>query len=266
VGADRADPTDARGAPTGTADTARTGRAEAPRTGRAEAAPTGKAEAARTGTAGVGGIGTGIATILPPVVRVPSGSPGAVGEDVRVDTALPRSERQLVELAITLIGPDRPGVIADVAEILAGLGLNLTDSTMTRLRGHFAMTLVCAGRRDEAEVAAAVRSWADGSGLSLTVRAVGPESDEPVSGQHFVLSLHGADRLGIVAAFARLLADVEGNITDLTTRLSGDLYVLVAEVDLPSVTDLPALETRIRRTAGGLGVDAVLRRVEADVL
>src|SRR5262245_18235591 len=36
------------------------------------------------------------------------------------------------ELAITVIGHDRPGIIADVAEVLAGLGMNLTDSTMTR--------------------------------------------------------------------------------------------------------------------------------------
>ena len=47
------------------------------------------------------------------------------------------------ELAITVIGPDRTGIVADVAEALAGVGANLTDSTMTRLRGHFAMTLIC---------------------------------------------------------------------------------------------------------------------------
>jgi glycine cleavage system transcriptional repressor len=170
------------------------------------------------------------------------------------------------ELAVTLIGPDRPGVIADVAELLAGLGLNLTDSTMTRLRGHFAMTLICAGRRGEAEVDAAVRPWADASGLGLTVRSVGPEEDGAVAGGHFVLSLHGADRLGIVAAFARLLADAGGNITDLTTRLAGELYVLVAEVDLPPATDLAAVEALVRTTAARLGVDAVLREAEADVL
>ena len=49
------------------------------------------------------------------------------------------------ELAITVIGPDRTGIVADVSEALAGVGANLTDSTMTRLRGHFAMTLICTG-------------------------------------------------------------------------------------------------------------------------
>ena len=48
-------------------------------------------------------------------------------------------------LAITVIGHDRPGIIADVTAGLADLGINLEDSSMTLLRGHFAMTLVCAG-------------------------------------------------------------------------------------------------------------------------
>ena len=63
--------------------------------------------------------------------------------------------RRMDELAITVIGHDRPGIVADVAEVLAGLGANLTDSTMTRLRGHFAMTLICTGPA-AAEVEAAL--------------------------------------------------------------------------------------------------------------
>ncbi len=45
-------------------------------------------------------------------------------------------------LAVTVLGHDRPGIIADVTGVLADLGGNLEDSSMTRLRGHFAMTLV----------------------------------------------------------------------------------------------------------------------------
>ena len=53
------------------------------------------------------------------------------------------------ELAITVIGPDRTGIVADVSAALAGVGANLSDSTMTRLRGHFAMTLICTGASAE---------------------------------------------------------------------------------------------------------------------
>lgn len=77
------------------------------------------------------------------------------------------------ELAITVIGRDRPGIVADVAEVLARLGANLTDSTMTRLRGHFAMTLICTGPA-AAEVEAALASLAAEGQLLATVRAVTP--------------------------------------------------------------------------------------------
>ena len=45
-------------------------------------------------------------------------------------------------LAVTVLGDDRPGIVADVTAAVAGLGGNLEDSTMTLLRGHFAMVVL----------------------------------------------------------------------------------------------------------------------------
>jgi len=80
------------------------------------------------------------------------------------------------------------------------------------------------------------------------------------------LSLHGADRLGIVATVSRALASAGGNVTDLTTRLSGEVYVLVAEVDLPSTVDIDLLAAELSAVATGLGVAASLRPAESDLL
>jgi glycine cleavage system transcriptional repressor len=169
------------------------------------------------------------------------------------------------ELAITVIGHDRPGIVADVSEILSGLGINLTDSTMTRLRGHFAMTLICTGEVPEEMVEAALLPLCADSSLLATVRRVRPEAEVPAAGTPYVVSLHGADRLGIVAAVTRVLARAGGNITDLTTRLVGPLYVLVAEVDLPEgVAD--GVTGELAETAAELGVEVTLRPGEMDVL
>ena len=168
------------------------------------------------------------------------------------------------ELAITVIGPDRPGIVADVAEALAGVGANLSDSTMTRLRGHFAMTLICTGPTDEAVEKALAPIIADGR-LMASVRAVQPEGDGAESGEPYLVSVHGADRLGIVAAVTRVVAAAGGNITDLTTRLAGPLYVLVAEVDLPPGA-ADGLAVRLAETAAELGVDVTLRRAEPEIL
>ena len=48
----------------------------------------------------------------------------------------------MAELAITVVSHDRPGLIADVTEVLARLGGNLESSSMSLLQGHFAWTLV----------------------------------------------------------------------------------------------------------------------------
>ncbi|MEV6297771.1 ACT domain-containing protein [Actinoplanes sp. NPDC051861] len=166
------------------------------------------------------------------------------------------------ELAITVIGPDRTGIVADVAEALAAVGANLTDSTMTRLRGHFAMTLICTGPT-AAEAEQALEPITTG-GLLATVRKVEPSAGA-TSGEPYLVSVHGADRLGIVAAVTRVVAGAGGNITDLTTRLTGPLYVLVAEVDLPDGA-ADELAERLAVAAAELGVDVTVRRAESELL
>jgi glycine cleavage system transcriptional repressor len=170
------------------------------------------------------------------------------------------------ELAVTVIGHDRPGIIADVAEVLAGLGMNLTDSTMTRLRGHFAMTLICAGTPGVDDVEAGLAPLTSDGSLLATVRKVSVDTEPQLAGGHYVVSVHGADRLGIVAALTRILAKYGGNITDLTTRLSGSLYLLSAEVDLTSTVDIDELVSKLDEVAESLGVEVSLRSAEADVL
>ena len=62
------------------------------------------------------------------------------------------------------------------------------------------------------------------------------------------------------------MPDRDGNITDLTTRLAGTLYVLVAEVDLPPGADIASLEAALTGAAAELGVDVAMHPVENDDL
>jgi glycine cleavage system transcriptional repressor len=168
--------------------------------------------------------------------------------------------------AITVIGHDRPGIIAEATAALAGLGLNLEDSTMTLLRGHFAMMLLCEGDAPAGSVEEALAFLAADGSLAVTVRAVPPEPEGGPVASTYVLTVHGADRPGIVSAVAGRVAEVGGNITDLTTRLAGGLYVLTAEVDLPPTADAAGLQRSLEAVAADLGVGATLRAVESDDL
>jgi glycine cleavage system transcriptional repressor len=169
-------------------------------------------------------------------------------------------------LAITVLGHDRPGIIAGTTDRIAGLGLNLEDSTMTLLRGHFAMTLVCAGGASATEVEEALAPLAADGSLTVTVRELPDQQPQGPVGTQWVLTVHGGDRPGIVSAVIGEVAEVGGNVTDLTTRLAGELYLLIAELDLPASVDTDALSVALRSVADQLGVGVTLRPAESDEL
>jgi glycine cleavage system transcriptional repressor len=171
----------------------------------------------------------------------------------------------MTSLAITVVGHDRPGIIAQAAEVLSQCGMNLEDSSMTLLRGHFAMTLICAGEANAAQIEAALHPLVNGS-LDVTVREVSQEPQFSPLGSTYLVTVHGADRLGIVARLASVIAEAGGNITDLTTRLSGTLYVLLAEVDLPGSADVEALQARLAEVSTELAVETSMRLIENDQL
>ncbi|HEY4571486.1 MAG TPA: ACT domain-containing protein, partial [Kribbella sp.] len=93
-----------------------------------------------------------------------------------------------------------------------------------------------------------------------------PEHEHAPIGAPYMLSVHGADRPGIVAAVTRMIAAAGGTITDLSTRLSGELYVLTAEVELPPTAELEMLNRALEITAEELGVGVTLRPAESDEL
>jgi len=169
------------------------------------------------------------------------------------------------ELAVTVLGHDRPGIIADVTSALAELGGNLEDSSMTLLRGHFAMTLVVDVPVSSDVVEERLAHLVE-QGLRVSVLPLPAEDVVESEAAGFILSVHGADRPGIVSAITAVIASAGGNITDLTTRLAGGLYVLIAEVALPGEVDLDALNERIADTAATLGVGANLRPADSELL
>jgi glycine cleavage system transcriptional repressor len=166
----------------------------------------------------------------------------------------------MATLAVSAVGIDRPGIIAAVAERLAAHGANVTDSRMAILRGHFAMTLIVEGAERET-LARDLQQLATLETFSVT--EVAEAAANPRSEPTHVVSVHGADHPGIVAAVTRVLADAGANVTDLQTRLARDLYVMVIDVAVP---DEAGVEDRLQEVARQQDVRITLRPVDPDVL
>jgi glycine cleavage system transcriptional repressor len=175
--------------------------------------------------------------------------------------------------AVSGVGLDRPGIIAGVAERLVAHGVNVTDSEMAILRGHFAMMLIVTGpdSLDEAALAADLRTAGEELGLeALTLREV-PDARAASAPPTWTVSVHGADHPGILAAVTRALAEAGVNVCDLHTRLVGEadgrpLYVMLMEVAPPEDLGEDELRARLRAAAESQRVDVALQPLEADVL
>ena len=168
-------------------------------------------------------------------------------------------------IAVTVLGDDRPGIVADVTGALAGLHGNLEDSTMTLLRGHFAMVLlVRTGASAQAVEAALHPLVADGS-LVINARVLGEPASQQGGGPIYAMRVYGADRPGIVAEITRVVARHGANIVDLGTRLGEGRYVLTAELQLTSEASAVGLDADLQSAADELGADVHLSPIDDDL-
>ena len=132
---------------------------------------------------------------------------------------------------LTVVGADRPGIVAQLTETLFRGGCNLGEASMARLGGNFSIMLMVEGA-DAAALERLVRPVTDALDLRL--------HPDPIHGglhQHVEpnvqVTVHGADRPGIVAQVTAVLADAGLNILDLNTDVGGTterpIYVMLID-------------------------------------
>src|SRR5262245_31997010 len=136
---------------------------------------------------------------------------------------------------LTAAGRDRPGLVARVSEMLFKAGANLEDSAMTRLQGEFAILLIFSAAGSAEKLRKSLAGLGRKLGLAVQVKlltATEARSPEP-SANPILVSVHGADRPGLVHRVTQLLAAHKVNATDISTHRtagpSGAGYILYVE-------------------------------------
>jgi glycine cleavage system transcriptional repressor len=174
-----------------------------------------------------------------------------------------------VNLAVTAIGRDRPGIVAAITSTLLEAGGNVDDSQMSILHGHFAVMLICSVPEDASLDSLEARLDEIGRELNLGGITVSPVDDlDRGAGPTHVLTVYGADRPGIVHDTASTLAALGVNITDLRTRRTGDpespLYTLMVEVVVPEGAG-PELDQALDGLRDSKQLEASLAELESEV-
>lgn len=172
--------------------------------------------------------------------------------------------------ALTIIGRDRPGIVAEVTEALYRLGCNIADSSCTILGGQFAMILIIShpDYRNQDDFGDVFKSLEEGN-LSVFLRTLKPggEKHPHMEGELCMISVYGSDKPGIVYRVARELGERKVNITDLNTKLIGSeerpVYVMMLEAVLPPGVTPEDMEETMQKLKGELQVDISVRSIAA---
>jgi glycine cleavage system transcriptional repressor len=165
---------------------------------------------------------------------------------------------------LTAFGRDRPGIVADVTEVLFELGCNLEDSTMMLLSGEFTLILIFegpAGQGLEERLGSALRRLEREKGLSAFMRPAEPPPARTAPTAAHTIRVEGVDQAGIVHRVSRFLADQGINIVDLKSRRrfmpqsGAALYAMEIRVEVPKSVSLDAFDAGLARVGEALNVD-----------
>lgn len=184
----------------------------------------------------------------------------------------------LQTLVLTVIGPDRPGLVGELSSVVRGHGGNWLESRMVKLAGQFAgVVRVAVPTEQAAALGEALRALAS-EGLMVTPTPdAGTDSDHggttaaggsaggaASESRGLSLEFMGPDRPGIIREITAALAAHGLNIVELTScvgsaPMTGDaMFTADVALTAPAGVDLAELNTQLDAVAAAMGLDLTL--------
>jgi glycine cleavage system transcriptional repressor len=146
------------------------------------------------------------------------------------------------DVVISVLSPDRVGIIAAVTRAVYELGGNVDAMSETVMRGYFTfiLTVRFPDRLPLDGIRQRIASTGHPDELSVSIQERRAEAPAPggAEGEEFVLTIMGEDRPGIISRISQYLAGRGINIQDLYASAEGDRFMLVGQVTVPRQRDI----------------------------
>ena len=165
---------------------------------------------------------------------------------------------------ISILGPDRPGIIAAVTRILFEQDCNIENVSQTILQSEFSGIFIAAVP-PEVDLQTLHGHLYDGLNplnLHVTVKPLEASAGsgfDVLNSEPFVITTKGPDRKGLVAAITEIIARYGANVTNLQAIFKGGIdpadNIMIYEVDIPNEIDAQALYGDLRSKAAELSLD-----------
>jgi len=168
---------------------------------------------------------------------------------------------------MTAFGKDRPGIVADVTELIFEYDFNLEDSKMVRLLDEFAIILSFSGgaKSNIDDLNRACRRLEREKRVSAYVRSIGKDLDQSFKNYSIGrIHVEGLDHAGIVYKVSKFLADENINIDNLESEVvqtpeSGTkIYKMDIYIQLTPDKDIKQIESGLDNIAEELNLDITI--------
>ncbi len=167
------------------------------------------------------------------------------------------------KVVISVLGQDRPGIIAQVSGALFCRDCNIENVSQTILQSEFSGIFIAEIPEDMSlkELETYLTAETAHMGLHIFVKTLAVPESLPVSKKThpFVITTRGPDRKGLVATVTDIIARHHVNVSNLQAVFKGgddpNRNIMIYEVDIPAETDQKALEDELREKAGELGLE-----------
>ncbi len=133
---------------------------------------------------------------------------------------------------LTLVGQDKPGIVAKITTALFDAGAKLGEASMMRLGGNFTIMLMVKSEQSIEQLNQSIEAVVKEMQLTSSFQSI-----EASLHQHEIpdtrITVYGADRPGIVAKATTHLLDAGFNILDLESDVAGSeaepIYIMHIE-------------------------------------
>jgi len=163
---------------------------------------------------------------------------------------------------VTLVGKDRPGIVAHVTNALYEEGCNLGETSMLRLGGNFTIMMMVNYQGNKHALEQLLLTVAQSLDLHLHVdKIVGELHHHLLPDMRITVS--GADRAGIVAKVTTALNEVGFNILDLESDVAGseDKPIYIMHIEGSSAEGMEAVAAALDVVRQD-GIDVILNPIE----
>lgn len=175
----------------------------------------------------------------------------------------------MIELVLTIIGRDRAGVVAELADVVRFHDANWKRSELAEISGTFAGVVIVDVDDDRADELLTNLLILRHQGLHITAEQI-EEINEAPDAQEVRLRFTGDDRPGIVHEISTTLSKFGVSISRLGSAIDtsgvGNQFEITTQLVLPPEVDLDAVLEAINTLTDDIGIALHIEDLTDDVV